>query len=125
MTQRRQGHQGGGDQEPVFQNVRTVMPRVRIAHVPHIPRVVEEVRIDGQWGLTWSNERNLLHLDNDWGVVIFATDDNLIAALSTLQRHFWMELSGRVLDPTMQQIFTIHGKYRVPEEEFYHLQWFY
>ena len=35
------------------------------------------VFIQGPWGETWAQERFHLHADNDWGILVFSTDDNL------------------------------------------------
>ena len=105
------GHQGGGDREqlPEFHTVRTLMQRTRSALVPPVPRVIADVRIDGEWSNTWSHERFLLDLDNDWGVALFATDENL----QRLQRcqDVYMDGTFRTCPKPYKQFFTIHGKY--------------
>ena len=71
-------HQGGGDRElPQFNSVRSIMGRERRSHVPPTPASIQDVVIDGEWTKTWSGAQFLLHLDNDWGVAVFATEENL------------------------------------------------
>ena len=72
--------QGGGDRESItdFNQLNTVMKRKRQSLLPHIPLVIEDVRIEGQWAQTWSEEEFLLDLDNDLGVAVFGTTENLI-----------------------------------------------
>lgn len=109
---RERHQQGGGDREhlPEFHSVRTLMQRARCALVPPIPRVCADVRIEGEWANTWLHERFLLHLDNDWGVAVFATDENM----QKLQRCHDVYIDGtfRTCPSPYTQFFTIHGKYR-------------
>lgn len=111
-TVARRGHQGGGDREQLqeFHSVRTIMQRVRSALVPPIPQECADVRIEGEWANTWSRERFLLHCDNDWGVAVYATDDNL----HRLQRcrDVYMDGTFRTCPSPYKQYFTIHGEYR-------------
>ena len=64
------------DPLPEFHTVRTILQRTRRGRLPPIPRVCADVRIGGEWATTWSNER-YLHLDNDWDIAVFGTDENL------------------------------------------------
>ena len=45
--------------------------------IPPVPHDVDEVQIEDAWADTWFNERFLQHLDNDWGIAVFATEENL------------------------------------------------
>jgi hypothetical protein len=42
-----------------------------------IPWEVDDVEIEGTWAKTWSGDYFLLHQDNDWGILLFATPENL------------------------------------------------
>ena len=55
------------------------MTRARQELVPHIPWEVDEVEIEGTWAETWSGDYFLLHQDNDWGILLFATQKTLKA----------------------------------------------
>jgi hypothetical protein len=105
-------HQGGGDREhiPEFSRVRTSMERIRLEHVPPVPDTVDDVIINGSWGESWSNERHHLHQDNDWGILIFATDENL----DNLRRcrEVFVDATFRTAPAPYKQYFTIHGKFR-------------
>ena len=70
-------HQGGGDREelPELHYVRTLMQRARGSLIPPIPRVIDDVEIEGVWANTWSHAKFLLHLDNEWGIAVFGTDE--------------------------------------------------
>ena len=109
------GRQGGGDREPLptlpeLHSVRTLMQRARSSLIPQIPRVIADVRIEGEWANTWSQERFLLHLDNDWGIAVFATDENLQRL--QLCHDVYMDGTFRTCPSPYNQYFTIHGKYR-------------
>jgi hypothetical protein len=49
------------------------MTRARLEHVPAVPHDIN----DGLWKWTWSEDRFLLYKDNDWGILIYATNENL------------------------------------------------
>ncbi|GFO39893.1 hypothetical protein PoB_006639800 [Plakobranchus ocellatus] len=106
--------QGGGDREPLpeFHSVRTLMQRARSTVVPPIPQVCADVRIEGEWANTWLQERFLLYLDNDWGVAVFATDENM----QRLQRCHDVYINGtfRTCPSPYTQFFTIHGNSSLP-----------
>ena len=67
----------GVPETPNFERVRSSLTRKRAANMPPIPQTIQDVDIQGQWAVTWKNERNLLHLDNQRGIVIFSTDEDL------------------------------------------------
>jgi hypothetical protein len=46
------------------------MTRARQELVPNIPWEVGDVEIEG----TWAGDYFLLHQDNDWGILLFATN---------------------------------------------------
>lgn len=71
--------QGGGDRETIqeFHRVRSSMTRARLEHVPAVPHDINDVSIRGLWKWTWSEDRFLLYKDNDWGILIYATNENL------------------------------------------------
>ena len=77
--QRQRTLQGGGDRAPPqdFPSVRSVMARARKHVMPPIPPTIGDVRIEGPWAETWGSDKFLLHQDEDWGVAVFATKDNL------------------------------------------------
>jgi hypothetical protein len=52
--------------------------------VPNIPWEVDDVEIEGTWAETWSGDYFLLHQDNDWGILLFATPENLEGSLQNL-----------------------------------------
>lgn len=102
---------GGGDVEhiPEFHRVRSSMTRARLEHVPQVPLTIDDVSIHGTWKRTWSEEKFLLYQDNEWGVLIYATEDNL----KNLQQCHEIYCDGtfRTCPRPYQQYFTIHGMY--------------
>lgn len=110
--QRRVARQGGGDrpQVPQFQSVRSQLHRSRSSMIPEIPDSIDDVDINGQWAETWNNEQFLVHQDNDWGLAIFATEDNLRVLRRC--RHFFMDATFRTCPKPYTQVFNIIGIYK-------------
>ena len=73
-------NRGSGDREhiPEFHRIRTSMTRTRLEHVPVLPHTVDDITIEDTWRETWSGDNFFLHQDNDWGILVFTTDKNLI-----------------------------------------------
>lgn len=108
----RRNTQGGGDREPnvaEFNSFKSILTRARSKGMPPIPRRVEDVNIQGTWAESWQDERFLLHIDNDWGISIFATDDDL-RTLSQC-RNVYMDGTFRSCPRPYEQFFTILGNY--------------
>ncbi|KAL8614056.1 hypothetical protein ACOMHN_026273 [Nucella lapillus] len=100
--------QGGGDIEvSPFESVRSAVERTRSALVPPIPTTVEEVNIDGPWAETWLRDMFLLRNVPEWGIVIYATDQNIrqLERCETL----YMDATFRVCPRPYVQFFTILG----------------
>jgi hypothetical protein len=59
---------------------------------------------------TWSEDRFLLYKDNDWGILIYAANENL----ENLRQCSDMYCDGtfHTCPKPYEQYFTIHGKYR-------------
>ena len=77
---------------------------------PPIPTDKDDVVIDDVWAETWSAEPYLFQLDNDWGVAIFGTEDNLLL-LGTCSE-IYLDGTFKTAPHPYEQMFTIHGKYR-------------
>ena len=80
-----QNVQGGGDRPPRvpdFRSVRSQMARKRSQIMPDIPHETEQVIFEESWKETWRGHRFILHQDNHWGIVIFATHANMTASFS-------------------------------------------
>jgi hypothetical protein len=103
---------GGGDVEsiPPFSYVRSAMTRARQELVPNIPWEVDDVEIEGTWAETWLGDYFLLHQDNDWGIFLFVTPENL-EGLSRCT-DVYMDGTFRTCPRRYSQFFTVHGKYR-------------
>ncbi|VDI25242.1 Hypothetical predicted protein [Mytilus galloprovincialis] len=105
-------NRGGGDREriPEFHRVRTSMTRARLEQVPAVPHTVDDVSILGGWRETWAGDTFFLHQDNDWGILMFATDEEL----KCLQKCSEVYIDGtfRTCPRPYEQYVTIHGKYR-------------
>ena len=104
--------QGGGDREPMleFHRARSTMSRTRLEYVPAVPRDIEDVVIRGPWENTWSNEKFAMFNDNDWGILIYATDENLENLRQCSE--IYCDGTFRTCPRPYEQYFTIHGKYR-------------
>jgi hypothetical protein len=104
----REHGQGEGDAEsiPPFSYVRSAMTRARQELVPNIPWEVGDVEIES----TWAGDYFLLHQDNDWGILLFATPENL-EGLSRCT-DVYMDGTFRTCPHPYSQFFTVHGKYR-------------
>ena len=84
---------------PRFSNIRSAMTRARQAFVPNIPHRVDDVGIEDTWGETWSGDDYLLHQDNDWGILIFATTENFRCLRKCADVYIWTEHSALALHP--------------------------
>ena len=102
--------QGGGDRPPItnYMSVRSSLQRTRSANIPAIPRNVLEVAIDGPWAETWLRERFLQHLDNDWGIGVFATEENLLKLREC--RVIYLDGTFKVCPRPYQQVFEVFGE---------------
>ena len=104
--------QGCGDREPMpeFHRVKSTMSRTRLEYVPAVPRYIEDVTIRGQWENTWSNEKFAMFNDNDLGILIYATDENL--EIFRQCSEIYCDWAFHTCSRPYEQYFTIHGKYR-------------
>ena len=101
--------QGDGDRPlPEFHLIQSQLHRAKQRAVPPILRNVDDVNIDGEWANTWQGFRNLVHLDNDWGIAVFATDANI----ETLEncRHVYIDGTFRTVPNPYRQFLTVHGE---------------
>lgn len=101
---------GGGDREiPTFASMRSQMSRAKARRLPPVPHDIDDVDVQGHWATSWRNKRFLLRQDNEWGILIFATDRNL-RAFSDCEI-FYMDGTFRTAPRPYQQVFTILGEY--------------
>ena len=82
------------------------MTRARQELVPTIPWEVGDMEIEG----TWAGDYFLLHQDNDWGILLFATPENL-EGLSRCT-DVYVDGTFRTCPRPYSQFFTVHDKYR-------------
>ena len=105
-------NRGGGDRGriPEFHRVRTSMTRARLEQVPAVPHTIDDVSILGGWRKTWAGDTFFLHRNNDCGILMFATDEEL----KCLQKCFEVYIDGtfRTCPRPYEQYVTIYGKYR-------------
>jgi len=92
---------------PEFANVQSALKRTRSSLIPDVPQTINEVVIEGDWAITWSGREFLSHLDNAWGVCIFATDKNF-RRLSRCDTVF-IDGTFKTCPAPYQQFVTIHG----------------
>lgn len=95
---------------PTFQSVRYRLRRRRASAFPPVPTTIQDVAITGEWSRTWHDKNFLTHIDNGWGVAIFATDKSLriLASCSTI----FVDGTFRSAPSPYYQLVTIHGLYR-------------
>ena len=107
LVQHRRAVQGGGDRPsiPAFQSVRTTMQSARSEAMSEIPATVDEVEVAG----SWAQDLFLLHADNDWGILVFATNENL--TLLQQCRTTYMDATFRSCPRPYRQCFTILGNH--------------
>ena len=86
------------------------MTRSRLEHVPEVPHSIDDISIHGPWKRSWSNDRFLLQQDNDWGMLLYATNDNLKNLRECTE--IYLDGTFRTCPNPYEQYFTIHGKYR-------------
>lgn len=93
---------------PDFSRVRSKLQRVRASLIPPIPHAIEDVEIENEWKENWAGKPFLSHLDNDWGISVFATRENYIS----LSRCDIIYIDGtfKTCPEPYSQFVTIHGK---------------
>jgi hypothetical protein len=62
-----------GQYAPTYASVESILSRRRRAAFPSVPSTIDEVVIEGEWSRTWSDKPFLQHLDNNWGIALFAS----------------------------------------------------
>jgi hypothetical protein len=97
------------DDIPEFHTLRTRLNRTRSFLLPEIPHTVEDVVIEGEWAETWNRKRFMSLQDNDWGLLVFATDANYkkLKQCSTI----YIDGTFRTCPVPYMQFVTIHGSY--------------
>ena len=94
------------DDIPTFHCIESQLKRAKYANVPEIPHNVDDVVIDGVWSQTWQGRNNLIHQDNDWGILIFGTNRNL--RLLQGQDIIYADGTFRTCPHPYNEMFTIH-----------------
>ena len=103
-------HTAGRDRHdmPEFQTIRSSISRRRKELMPAILENVDNVQFENESTETWEGEHFILHQDNEWGLVVFATDE----AIQTLQRCSSVFIDGTFKScpcPYVQMV-TVHSK---------------
>lgn len=93
---------------PTFQRIESQLKRAKYSHVPEIPHGVENVIIENEWGQTWQGRNNLIHQDNDWGILIFGTNRNIRLLLRA--DAIFADGTFRTCPHPYRQMYTIHVK---------------
>ncbi|KAL5020075.1 hypothetical protein ScPMuIL_002967 [Solemya velum] len=94
---------------PEFRNVQSALKRTRLSLMPEIPDTINDVDINGEWATTWAGRRFLSHLDNAWGVCVFATDKNLQSLIRC--ETVFIDGTFKTCPDPYEQFVTIHGLY--------------
>ena len=81
----------------------------RASLVTPIPDNVNEVLIEDEWAETWRGANFVCHQDNDWGVLMFGTDEHF-AKLSRCQ-DVYIDGTFKSSPRPYKQFVTVHGKY--------------
>ena len=77
--------------------------------MPPIPQSIEDISILGDWAKTWGGEQFVLNQDNDWGNLLFATDENLRKLSKCATIH--VDGTFKTCPRPFSQFVTIHGMY--------------
>lgn len=96
-------------QAPMFEEIQSQLKRHRQSFLPPIPVNLNNVNIQGTWAETWGGQRKLLTLNNNLGVVVFASRRELEILYQC--DVIYMDGTFRSAPAPYTQIFTIHGKY--------------
>ena len=94
---------------PQFSSILSSLKRFRASCMPPLPTDIDDVNIEGPWSTTWSDKPILSHIDNDWGVLIFATKKNLrrLSKCKTV----YIDGTFKSCPKPYTQFVTIHGDY--------------
>ena len=89
-----------------FSRIRSSVTRAKQEKVPSIPRRLNDVNVRGVWAQTWNSDDFLLHWDNAWGLLMFATEN-----IQVLQecRDVYIDGTFRTVSKPFYQYLTIHG----------------
>jgi hypothetical protein len=95
--------------QPTFGSIETRAKRFRGQFMPAIPRTIADVDIVDNWRKTWNDRNFLSHLDNNWGIAVFATS----RMLKCLHKAKTVYIDGtfRTAPRPYKQFVTIHGLY--------------
>ena len=108
VVDRRRKYAARAEKIPLFHQVASQLKRIKYKNVPPVANAVEDVEINDVWRLTWEGGNNIAHQDNDWGILIFATEHKL----RFLRRHcriIFVDGTFRSCPHQYNQIFAIHA----------------
>jgi hypothetical protein len=97
------------DSIPIFTSVDSVLRRRRSSCFPPVPENINDVAINGEWAHTWNDRQFLSHVDNGWGLAVFATERQMriLAACQTI----FVDGTFRSAPFPYMQMVTFHGLY--------------
>ena len=108
VVARRRENAPPAEEIPLFHQVASQLKRTKYKNVPPVPNDVEDVEINDVWRLTWEGDDYIAHQDNDWGILIFATEHNL-RFLNRHGRIIFVDGTFRSCPHPYNQIFTVHA----------------
>ena len=108
IVARRHENAPPAEEIPLFHQVASQLKRTKYKNVLLVPNDVEDVEINDVWRLTWEGDDYIAHQDNDWGILIFATEHNL-HFLSRHGRIIFVDGTFRSCAHPYNQIFTVHA----------------
>ena len=88
--------------------IRSTLNRTRLENVPPLPVNVHQVVLNGVWVVTLTNDRYLLHQDNQNGILVFATDDDV--QLLDNADYVYLDGTFKSAPRPYLQFVTIHGR---------------
>jgi hypothetical protein len=77
--------------------------------MPQIPRNVLDVNVTAPWSRTWTDEKFLLWKDNQWGILVFGTKENMVVLKKC--RYIYIDGTFRTAPKPYLQHVTIHGRF--------------
>lgn len=94
---------------PIFSNVNSYLRRRRASCFPAIPTTINDVNVVGEWSRTWNDKLFVQHIDNAWGILVFATPKNLklLGRCDTI----YVDGTFRSAPHPYMQMLTIHAMY--------------
>ena len=98
------------DPIPTFGSLESRLYRRRSLAFPPVPATIASLRIEGEWAVTWADERHVTLVERQWGIVVFFTRRHA-RCLSQCDTIF-VDGTFRTAPAPFYQMLTIHGLFQ-------------